>query len=212
MPRSYFADTIDETVTADFAHAVADLRRAGILIEEVTLDELAQLPALNAKGGISAVEAILHHRAQIAEVGAGYDQRVRRRIESGAQISAPDYVEILTMVAEMATGVAVPLSETLSSSVEASASWADSTYMDSYFGVSRTQSAKSGHSRYAADSGFKDVGIALGLNYMISEAVGVSGLVQYTRLVGDAADSPIVEDKGSADQFFTGMFLTYRFR
>lgn len=116
------------------------------------------------------------------------------------------------MVAEMATGVAVPLSETLSSSVEASASWADSTYMDSFFGVSRTQSAKSGHSRYAADSGFKDVGITLGLNYMISEAVGVSGLVQYTRLVGDAADSPIVEDKGSADQFFTGMFLTYRFR
>ncbi len=97
VPRSYFAGTIDETVAADFARAVSDLRKAGIQIEEVVLDELAQLPALNAKGGISAVEAILHHRAQIAEVGAGYDQRVRRRIESGAQISAPDYVEILTM-------------------------------------------------------------------------------------------------------------------
>ena len=86
-----------ETAVLDLIQRTLDSYKAGIQIEEVSLEELAQLPALNAKGGISAVEAILHHRAQIAEVGAGYDQRVRRRIESGAQISAPDYVEILTM-------------------------------------------------------------------------------------------------------------------
>lgn len=116
------------------------------------------------------------------------------------------------MVAEMETGVALPLSENLRSSIEASASWADGNYMDTFFGVSRSQSVKSGHDRFEAGSGFKDVGIMLGLDYMVTEAIGVSGRVQYKRLIGDAADSPIVEDGGSADQFFTGMFLTYKFR
>lgn len=116
------------------------------------------------------------------------------------------------MVAEMASGVALPLADNMSSSIEVSAGWADGTYMDSFFGVSPGQSRRSGNDRFAAGAGFKDVGIMLGLDYMISEAVGVSGRVQYKRLVGDAAESPIVEEGGSADQFFTGMFLTYRFR
>jgi aspartyl-tRNA(Asn)/glutamyl-tRNA(Gln) amidotransferase subunit A len=96
MPRDYFMGVIDEAVTSAFERAVAHLGQAGILIEEVAFPELTQLPGINAKGGISAVEAYLHHRAQIAEKGDGYDQRVRRRIELGSLISAPDYVELLT--------------------------------------------------------------------------------------------------------------------
>lgn len=97
MPRDYFSGVLDEAVTSAFDRAAAHLSQAGILIEEAAFPELAQLPGINAKGGISAVEAFLHHRAQIAEKGDGYDQRVRRRIESGALISAPDYVELLAM-------------------------------------------------------------------------------------------------------------------
>jgi aspartyl-tRNA(Asn)/glutamyl-tRNA(Gln) amidotransferase subunit A len=82
-------------VASDFDRAVSVLGKAGALIEEVAFSELSQLPAINAKGGISAVEAYLHHRTQIAEAGEGYDQRVRRRIELGALISAPDYVDLL---------------------------------------------------------------------------------------------------------------------
>jgi aspartyl-tRNA(Asn)/glutamyl-tRNA(Gln) amidotransferase subunit A len=95
MPRDYFSSLIDETVASAFERAVAHLSQAGILIEEVAFPELTQLPGINAKGGISAVEAFLHHRAQIAEKGEGYDQRVRRRIELGSLISAPDYVDLL---------------------------------------------------------------------------------------------------------------------
>jgi outer membrane protein len=116
------------------------------------------------------------------------------------------------MLAEMSTGVAVPLSETVSSSIEASATWADSNYMDAFFGVSGAQALKSGYARHEADAGFKDVGIAVGLNYMLTETITVSGRAQYKKLLGDAADSPIVKDEGSDDQFFTGMFLTYKWR
>lgn len=95
MPRDYFAGAIDEVVASAFERAIAHLGQSGILIEETAFPELTQLPAINAKGGISAVEAFLFHRAQIAEKGDGYDQRVRRRIELGALISAPDYVDLL---------------------------------------------------------------------------------------------------------------------
>ena len=94
-PRSYFEGTIDEAVAVDFERALESLRKTGILIEDIAFDELSQVPAINSKGGRSAVEAMLHHRAQIAKVGDDYDQRVRRRIELGALISAPDYVELL---------------------------------------------------------------------------------------------------------------------
>lgn len=116
------------------------------------------------------------------------------------------------LLAEATTGIAVPLTDQLRSSLEASASWADSSYMDTYFGISSSQSAKSGLQRFDADAGFKDVAITLGLDYMFTESIGLSGRAQYKRLIGDAADSPIVDDEGSEDQFFTGLFLTYRFR
>ncbi len=116
------------------------------------------------------------------------------------------------LLAEMSTGVTVPLSDTVSSSIEASASWADSNYMDAFFGVSGAQSARSGYARHEADAGFKDVGLAVGLNYMVTETITVSGRAEYKKLLGDAADSPIVKDEGSDDQFFTGMFLTYKWR
>lgn len=95
MPSDYFAGVIDDAVASAFARAKDLLRQDHILIEEASFPELTQLPGINAKGGISAVEAFLHHRAQIAEEGDGYDQRVRRRIELGSLISAPDYVELL---------------------------------------------------------------------------------------------------------------------
>jgi outer membrane protein len=116
------------------------------------------------------------------------------------------------LVAEATTGVSVPLTDSLSSSLEGSATWASSDYMETYFGISSKQSAESGLEQFDADAGFKDVAVTLGLNYMFTESIGLSGRAQYKRLLEDAAESPIVEDEGSADQFFGGLFLTYRFR
>ena len=116
------------------------------------------------------------------------------------------------LLAEATTGIAVPLTDDLRSSLEASATWADSNYMETYFGISPGQAARSGYDVYDADGGFKDVGVTLGLDYMFTERIGIGGRAQYKRLLGDAADSPIVDDEGSADQFLSTLFLTYRFR
>jgi outer membrane scaffolding protein for murein synthesis (MipA/OmpV family) len=116
------------------------------------------------------------------------------------------------LLAEASAGISVPFTDTLKSSLEGSASWASEDYMETYFGISPQQSARSGLEAFDADAGFKDVAVTLGLDYMVTESIGLSGRAQYKRLLNDAADSPLVQDKGSADQFFGGLFVTYSFR
>jgi MipA family protein len=96
-------------------------------------------------------------------------------------------------------------------SVGPSATWASGDYMETYFGVSSAQAARSGLRRYEASSGFKDYGGNLTASYALDEKWRVTSLVSVKRLIGDAADSPIVKDKGEATQFTGGVFVGYRF-
>jgi len=89
--------------------------------------------------------------------------------------------------------------------------WASDDYMQSYFGISSTQAGNSAYSKYDAGSGVKDVGLHAMAEYKITNAVSLNMITQYTKLVGDAADSPIVKDKGDENQFFTGLMLNYSF-
>ena len=83
--------------------------------------------------------------------------------------------------------------------------------MQSYFGVSGAQAARSRNRAFQAESGFADVGLEANLNYAITEHWMMFGTLGYSRLLGDAADSPLVDGEGSANQFraFTG--VAYRF-
>jgi aspartyl-tRNA(Asn)/glutamyl-tRNA(Gln) amidotransferase subunit A len=53
-----------------------------------------RIPAANAKGGFAAAESYAWHRALLAKSAAGYDPRIRARIERGAQINAADYIDL----------------------------------------------------------------------------------------------------------------------
>jgi len=88
--------------------------------------------------------------------------------------------------------------------------FADDNYTDSYFGITRAQSLRSAAnlSAYEADSGIKDVHVELGLTWDVTERWQLKGSARYGRLVGDAADSPIVE---SEDQFSALIGASYRF-
>ena len=90
----------------------------------------------------------------------------------------------------------------------ASATWADDTYMENYFGVNPAQSSASGHPRYSPESGFKSVDLEAGVIWLLAESSAVIAQVGYSQLSGDAADSPIVRDDG---RLSGGLFLSYRF-
>ncbi|MEM6490798.1 MAG: MipA/OmpV family protein [Pseudomonadota bacterium] len=84
-------------------------------------------------------------------------------------------------------------------------------YADAYFGVSAAESARSGLSAYDAEGGFRDVKFTLLADYALSDRWGVGAFASYARLVGDFADSSIVNEAGSENQFFALIGLQYRF-
>ena len=75
--------------------------------------------------------------------------------------------------------------------------WADSNYNQSFFGVSSAQSASSGLRRYSAGSGLKSANATLGLAKPLGPNWGITGEVTYSKLLGDAADSPITKKDSS---------------
>ena len=95
--------------------------------------------------------------------------------------------------------------------VYVSSTWGSGEYMQSFFGVEDWQSVRTGLPAYDADGGIRDVAISLSSGYKFNDHWNVAGQVEYQRLLGDAADSPLVEDQGSENQFVIGMGLTYTF-
>ena len=96
-------------------------------------------------------------------------------------------------------------------SIGVSTTYADDDYMKTYFGVSAQDSARSGLSQYDADSGIKDIGLDLGVNWMINQNWSTKGIASYTQLVGDADDDSPVVDQGNEGQFFGAVLVVYTF-
>lgn len=84
-------------------------------------------------------------------------------------------------------------------------------YADTYFGVTGAEALASAgrFSAYEPGGGVVSAGVELGARYDLNEAWGVEGAVTYDRLVGDAADSPIVE-QGDRDQYGLRIGVTRR--
>ncbi|WP_027389864.1 MipA/OmpV family protein [Chrysiogenes arsenatis] len=101
--------------------------------------------------------------------------------------------------------------ERVFSALTPSVTWANREYMASRFGITAAQSLRSGYAPFQADAGIKDVGVAWTLQYSVTPSVTLSSLISYSRLVGDAAQSPMVRLEGSADQMRGGVGVAYRF-
>ena len=90
-------------------------------------------------------------------------------------------------------------------------SFADQSYMQSYYGVSASQSTTSGLSAYHAQAGLRSYGAGTSARYKWSDAWTTLGFVEYTRLASEAGNSPVIDDRGSANQFTVGIGAKYSF-
>ena len=99
--RSVVLDDLQPEVAAGFEQAVARLGKAGVGFVDVALPELAELPQINAGGGIVAAEAFAIHRDRIASDGERFDQRVMKRIASGGKLSAEQLIATRRRRAEL---------------------------------------------------------------------------------------------------------------
>jgi outer membrane protein len=90
--------------------------------------------------------------------------------------------------------------------------WGDNDYMDAYYGVPVAIAAGTGLSAFDPGSGIHSVGGTAGMRLDVGGGVAVHSYVRYDRLMNDAADSPIVTQLGSRDQFGAGLGLSFSFR
>jgi MipA family protein len=90
------------------------------------------------------------------------------------------------------------------------ASFASRDYIETYFGVTPAEAARSALTAYAPGGGFKGVGGELTTRYEFMPQWNVIGVVTYERLIGDAADSPIVQ-VGNENQFTFKLGITHTF-
>ncbi|WP_438859873.1 amidase [Achromobacter spanius] len=95
VPTTLALDAMEKHVADSFAAAVAKLKEAGALVEEIAIPEFAELGNINSKGGFTAAEAWAWHRDLIARAGKRYDPRVVSRIMRGQDMSAADYLDLL---------------------------------------------------------------------------------------------------------------------
>ncbi len=90
-----------------------------------------------------------------------------------------------------------------------SASWGSADYTSTYFGVEAEGAAASGLEAFDAGAGPRDVSAAaVGIVPVGDHLIAGAG-VFYSRLLGDAADSPVVADRGSANQWIAGAGVAY---
>ncbi|MEM0967631.1 MAG: MipA/OmpV family protein [Verrucomicrobiota bacterium] len=115
------------------------------------------------------------------------------------------------MVVRFGPGYDYSPTERLRLGAKLMAVWASDEFNDTYFSINPDNATRSGLSEYEASAGLKNVSFGVSANYMFTDNWGVIGIVAYERLLGDAVDSPVVEDRGDANQFFLISGISYHF-
>jgi outer membrane scaffolding protein for murein synthesis (MipA/OmpV family) len=107
-------------------------------------------------------------------------------------------------IATPSISVSRALTPRLRVSTELSANFVSDEYAQTYFGLTPAGSSATGLPVFAAGGGLKDVGLGFNWNYALNDTWSVTGYSGYRRLVGDAADSPLVDGIGDANQYTAG--------
>lgn len=77
----------------------------------------------------------------------------------------------------------------------AEAGYGNGRFNETYFGVTDSEAARTDFDAFDIGSGINSASARLEAHYKITEKTSLLGEVKYTRIVGDAADSPIVLDE-----------------
>lgn len=92
IPRGPLLEGMEPEVAQAFEAALERLGKAGTTLNDHPLPLLAEMLAVNAKGGFAPSEAFFVHQAALDSRPEDFDPLVRGRIERGRTVSAADYI------------------------------------------------------------------------------------------------------------------------
>ncbi|MEM1194535.1 MAG: MipA/OmpV family protein [Pseudomonadota bacterium] len=117
---------------------------------------------------------------------------------------------------EPTIGYARPFGRGVLFQANVGAQFVDDNFADYYYTVTPEQSAATGLALFTADGGLNSVSSNMVVNVdldgnALNGGLSVYTILGYSRLVGDAADTPFTTDRGDANQFIAGLGLAYTF-
>ncbi len=120
------------------------------------------------------------------------------------------------MIIEPQIGYRAPIGRAFSLQAQISAEFVSDSFADYYFTVSPAQAAATGLQQFRADGGLNRVGTLAILSYDLDRnplngGWSLTALGGYSRLFGDAADTPYTAVRGDANQFILGGGVAYTF-
>jgi outer membrane protein len=115
------------------------------------------------------------------------------------------------IVADFSADVIVPLTERISFSAGPRYKLTDAKYANTYFGITDVEALASGLPAFDAKGGSNSVGAGAQVRYKLDPQWELRGYVEYDKLLGSAADSPLVKSQGSTNQMTYGLGVAYSF-
>ena len=85
----------------------------------------------------------------------------------------------------------------------------DDRYLDTFFGINDQEASRARIDPYIAGGGLFSAGANLTTTYIFSRVWAATLFAGYQQLLGSAADSSLVETRGTPHQVQTGLLLTY---
>ena len=115
------------------------------------------------------------------------------------------------IVADLSSDIVWPVSPQWTLSAGPRATFGDDDAVTPYFSITPGQSATSGLPVYTAKGGLKSYGAGIQSRYEWSAQWATNVFLEYDRLTGNVANSPLVVQRGSPNQLVSGVGITYSF-
>jgi outer membrane protein len=112
---------------------------------------------------------------------------------------------------DLSADAILPLTERITLSGGPRFSFTNAQAISPLFGINEAQSLASGLPTYHVSGGSYSTGVGGQIGYRLTSQWEVHGYVEYDRLLGSAAASPLVKLRGSPDQLMVRLGLSYSF-
>jgi MipA family protein len=90
-------------------------------------------------------------------------------------------------------------------------SFASATALKPYFGINGLEAFNSGLQEYRTSTGLRALGFGSVLRYTWTKHLDTEIFGEYERLISSASKTPLIRQRGSANQFVAGIGLSYKF-
>ncbi len=114
-------------------------------------------------------------------------------------------------VADFSADFIVPVVQRFTVSAGPRFTWESTSATSPYFGIDAVQAMTSGLPVFNAKGGAHSAGVGAQISYRVNPQWEVHSYVEYERLLGDAAKSPLVTVRGSPNQTTVGIGASYSF-